>query len=307
MAYVYNAPLHRFAIFTAACTLLLVVAGALVTSNDAGLAVPDWPLSYGSLMPPMVGGVFYEHGHRMVATFVGMLTIALAVWLQLREPRRWMRRLGWVALGAVILQGLLGGLTVLFFLPRPVSIAHASLAQLFFCATVAIALFTSRWWLDEAEQYRGAASDEVRRFAVAMAVVVFFQLVLGASFRHKAVGILPHILWAVVVLAFSITLSRKVRVHFPKIEPLRKIAALVAALVGTQMLLGLAAWGSRLANAELPQPMPLMVGFTVAHVAVGAATLGAAVLAALCCYRLLPPEIKSERSAPATALQRSES
>src|SRR5437899_9420341 len=88
--------LHRFALFTAGCTLLLLVAGALVTSNDAGLSVPDWPLSYGSLTPPMVGGIRYEHSHRLIASFVGLLTIVLAVWLWLREPRPWVRRLGLV-------------------------------------------------------------------------------------------------------------------------------------------------------------------------------------------------------------------
>ena len=95
--------LHRFAVLLAICTLFLVVAGASVTSNNAGLSVPDWPLSYGKVMPDMVGGVFYEHGHRMIATLVGMLTIGLAVWLQRTEERRWMRRLGWAALGLVVL------------------------------------------------------------------------------------------------------------------------------------------------------------------------------------------------------------
>jgi len=306
MTHAYNAPLHRFAVFTACCTLVLVVAGALVTSNDAGLSVPDWPLSYGSLLPPMVGGIFYEHGHRMVATLVGMLTIALAVWLQLREPRRWMRRLGWIALAAVVLQGLLGGLTVLFYLPRPVSIAHASLAQLFFCTTVGIALFTSRWWLQQAEPQRGPAADDVRRFALATAAVVFFQLVLGASFRHHAISILPHALWAFVVLAFSVTLSRKLRLGFPEVEPLRRAAALLAALVGTQILLGLAAWWSRLVAAEFPQPIPMMVALTVAHVAVGASALAAAVLTVLCCYRLLPAG-RVEQAASSGALQGSAS
>jgi len=307
MAYPYNAPLHRFAMFTACSTLLLVVAGALVTSNDAGLAVPDWPLSYGSLMPPMVGGIFYEHGHRMVATFVGLLTIALAVWLQLREPRRWVRRLGWVALAAVITQGVLGGLTVLFFLPRPISILHASLAQLFFCTTVSIAVFTSRWWMSEIEQRRGPVSNEVRNFAAATAAVVFIQLVLGAAFRHRAVGILPHILWAFVVLGFSVALSHKVRGNFPDVTALRKPVALLAALVGTQLLLGLAAYWSRLVAAEFPQPIPMMVGFTVAHVAVGAMTLGAAVVAALCSFRVLPPVTRAGHTAPAGAWQGSES
>src|ERR1700680_530742 len=83
-----NRNVHRFALFTACCTFLLLIAGALVTSNDAGLSVPDWPLSYGSLTPPMVGGIFYEHGHRMMAAFVGLLSIALAIWLWRAEPRR---------------------------------------------------------------------------------------------------------------------------------------------------------------------------------------------------------------------------
>lgn len=331
MAYSYNAGLHRFALFTAACTLLLVVAGALVTSNDAGLAVPDWPLSYGSLMPPMVGGIFYEHGHRMVATFVGMLTIVLAVWIQRSEPRRWMRRLGWSALAAVLAQGVLGGLTVLFFLPPPISIAHASLAQLFFCTTVGIAVFTSRSWMSDVaatfrsplpldrtnngdlsprecprdkvaatrgrrvEQRRSAHSDAVRNFAIATAVVVFTQLVLGAAFRHHVLGILPHILWAVVVLVFSVTLSRKVRRHFAEVTALRRPAKMLAVLVGTQILLGLAAYWSRVVASDFPQPIPVMVGFTVAHVAVGALTLAAAVVSALCCFRVMPPVARAAR------------
>src|ERR1700684_776632 len=136
-----NRNVHRFAVFTACCTFLLLIAGALVTSNDAGLSVPDWPLSYGSLMPPMIGGIFYEHGHRMIATLVGTLTIVLAVWLSLVEPRRWVRRLGWAALGLVIAQGLLGGLTVLFYLPPAVSSAHATLAQLYFITVLSLAVF----------------------------------------------------------------------------------------------------------------------------------------------------------------------
>src|SRR5713226_1672795 len=106
----HNKALHRFAIFTAVCTFCLVIAGGLVTSTQSGLAVPDWPLSYGQLMPPMVGGIFYEHLHRMVATFVGVLTIILAVWVWRKEDRGWMRILGFVALALVIMQGLLGGL-----------------------------------------------------------------------------------------------------------------------------------------------------------------------------------------------------
>ena len=196
-----NRNVHRFALFTAVCTFCLLIAGALVTSNDAGLSVPDWPLSYGSLMPPMVGGIFYEHGHRMIATFVGMLSVILAVWLWRVESRSWLRWLGVAAVGAVIAQGILGGITVLFFLPPPISAAHATLAQLFFCTLLSIALFTSAWWEREAalrlrdlrERLRSTRSPwpRLRRYCV--------QLMLGAAFRHKGFGIIPHLVGAAVV------------------------------------------------------------------------------------------------------------
>src|SRR6266849_9563843 len=144
--------LHRFAKFLTACTILLILAGSLVTSHGAGLSVPDWPTSYGWNMftfPPSmwVANIFYEHGHRLIASSVGLLTIILAVWIWLADSRRWLRWFGVAALGAVIAQGVLGGLTVLFFLPPAVSTAHAALAEIFFCMTVAIALFTSPGWI----------------------------------------------------------------------------------------------------------------------------------------------------------------
>src|SRR5262245_46480926 len=103
--------LHRFAVLVACATFFLIIAGANVTSHDAGLAVPDWPLSFGKFFPKMVGNVFWEHGHRMIATGVGMLTVVLAFYVQKRDPRPWMKRLGWGALACVVAQGLLGGLT----------------------------------------------------------------------------------------------------------------------------------------------------------------------------------------------------
>src|SRR3979490_2847180 len=104
-----NVWLHRYALLRSFWACFFVAAGGLVTSKDAGLSVPDWPLSYGSLMPPMEGNIVYEHGHRMVATTVGLLTIGLAIWLTRAERRRWLRILGWIALAAVIVQGVLGG------------------------------------------------------------------------------------------------------------------------------------------------------------------------------------------------------
>jgi cytochrome c oxidase assembly protein subunit 15 len=186
----YNQPLHLFAVFTAFCTFFLIVAGGLVTSTGSGLAVPDWPLSYGKVMPPMVGGIFYEHGHRMVATFVGFLTVILAIWLWKRESRRWLRFLGVVALAAVIAQGLLGGLTVLFLLPTAISVSHATLAQTFFCIVAAIAFFTSRWWIDAEVNYEKQpiplSTFTLMLFAFGS---IYIQLILGALMRHTASGL----------------------------------------------------------------------------------------------------------------------
>src|SRR3954454_18114612 len=145
---VYHSGLHRFAIFISVWIFLLIVAGAMVTSNDAGLSVPDWPTSFGSLykIPRMVGGVKFEHSHRMVAEFIGLLTIVIAVWTWRTDRRLWMKKLGIAALGTVIAQGILGGISVLKFLPPAVSTAHAAVGQTFFCIAVAIALFTGRRW-----------------------------------------------------------------------------------------------------------------------------------------------------------------
>src|SRR5262245_56252942 len=143
-----NKGLNRFAIVVACATFFLIIAGALVTSHDAGLATSDWPLSNGQVFPKMVGNLFWEHGHRMVATTVGMLTIALLIYILRVEKRTWVRKLGIFALIAVVAQGLLGGLTVKLMLPLAVSSAHATLAQLFFCTAVSLAVFTSRSWIE---------------------------------------------------------------------------------------------------------------------------------------------------------------
>ena len=141
-----GAGLHRFAVLTAGATFVLLFVGGLVTSTGSGLAVPDWPLSFGMLLPPMRGGVLFEHGHRLAAALVGGLTVALALWTVVSEPRPGVRALGLTALLAVILQGVLGGVTVLYKLPLAVSVTHACLAQAFFCLTVTLALVTGAGW-----------------------------------------------------------------------------------------------------------------------------------------------------------------
>jgi len=279
--------LHRFIVFTACCTVGLLVAGALVTSNDAGLAVPDWPLSYGSLLPPWVGGIRWEHGHRMVAAFIGLLTIVLAVWTWRREPRRWVRWLAIAALGLVVLQGVLGGLTVLFDLPPAVSGAHATLAQLFFCALASLALFTGRWWQSELPQWEETETPSVRLLGVVTSALVLLQLIFGAAFRHNGFGILPHLIGAAVVTVMLVWLTEAVARRNPAVPALRRGARWLQVLLVSQLLLGATAYWTLAANRTAPQPVPLEIVLTVAHVVVGALTLAATVLLTLACFRLV--------------------
>jgi cytochrome c oxidase assembly protein subunit 15 len=174
----------------AACTFLLLLAGGMVTSTGSGLAVPDWPLSFGKVMPAMEGGVLYEHGHRMVATFVGALIVAEALWLWRVEHRRWVRALGWIALGGVIVQGVLGGLTVLLGLPDIVSVSHAALAEIVFGITITIALARSRGWLEAGPaQAVDASVPSLFVLASACAAAIYLQILLGAIVRHTGAGL----------------------------------------------------------------------------------------------------------------------
>ncbi len=179
--------LHAYAVLVAACTAILVFAGGLVTSTGAALSVPDWPLSYGMVFPPMVGNVRFEHGHRMIAATVGMLTVVLAIWLHRSAAERRVRRLGWLALAAVVTQGTLGGLTVLLLLPTEISVAHACLGQTFFCIVVAIALLTSPGW----RRLRASTTEHtsLRTRAVWLTAIVFAQLLIGAIMRHTGAGL----------------------------------------------------------------------------------------------------------------------
>lgn len=256
-------------------TFFLIIAGGLVTSNDAGLAVPDWPLSYGTWLPPMVGNIVYEHGHRMVAAFVGLLTVVLTAWLLWAEPRRWVRWLGVGALASVVAQGILGGITVLFLLPRPVSIGHASLAQVFFCLTVSLVFFTSptRWLSPE----RAVDSNRpaLEHLCWATSLAIFVQLILGAAFRHSALGLVPHLVGAGVVVLLVAWTAKRIRQRHPDQPSLQRGGLLLAGLVAMQLTLGGAAYWSRLATVNAPQPQLFMVVLTVAHVALGALILAA--------------------------------
>ena len=288
----YNKGLHNFAIFTSCVTLLLIVAGALVTSNDAGLSVPDWPTTFGSIykMPHMIGGVKYEHGHRMVAEFVGLLTIILAVWTWRAEKRRWLRLLGLAALATVIVQGILGGMTVLLLLPAAVSSAHAAVAQTFFCIAVCIAVFTGLQWIQEHPR----TEFDTRRptlftLTLLSIFVLYVQLLLGAMFRHHGLSWWPHVVHAgVIAVVLSWTAIRAISVY-GQVEAVKRPAVLMLSLMVAQLCLGFLAfitrvmWGQDAAQPELP-----MVIATVIHVAVGALLLATTVVLAIQVWRHVP-------------------
>jgi cytochrome c oxidase assembly protein subunit 15 len=224
--------LHRYARVLVAATLLLVAAGGMVTSTNSGLSVPDWPTSYGYSMftfplSKMVGGIFYEHGHRLIASGVGLLTIGLVIFVWRVDPRAWMRRLSLTGLAAVILQGVLGGLTVRYMLPAPISIGHAGLAQLFFCLTVSVALFTSRTWIAPAAPPVDDAS--LRRRALGLTALIYLQILIGATMRHMGAGLaIPDFPLAFGRLVPP-TWTAQIAVHFThRVVALVVIAAILA-------------------------------------------------------------------------------
>lgn len=283
------AGLHRFIVFTTLCTFYLLIAGALVTSNDAGLSVPSWPFAPGTLLPRMAGGVFYEYSHRMVAGFVGLLTVAVAVWAWKREPRRWVRQLAVAALILVVIQAILGGITVLFFLPPAVSTAHAALAQIFFCTLVALVLFTGPWWQRDFPAVEERGRPTLRVVGCVTVGLIFVQLILGAAFRHNAFGVLPHIFGAGVVTAMVGWTVTIVFTRYGDQAMLRRTAKWLVGLLCLQLGLGIAAYWAVLYQQQLPQPYPLPVAITVAHVVNGALTLGAAVWLTLSAFRAFGP------------------
>jgi cytochrome c oxidase assembly protein subunit 15 len=289
--------LHLYAKLVSTATVLLIVAGGLVTSTGSGLAVPDWPSSYGwnmftFHMKHMVGGIFYEHGHRLIASGVGFLTIILALWMWKAEPRRWMRVMGFTALAAVCVQGLLGGITVLYFLPTPVSTAHAGLAQIFFCLTIAISLFTSRGWTEPT--YEPVDDRMLRLAATTTTVLIYLQIIVGATMRHSDAGLaIPDFplvfgglfppVWTpqiavhyahrigalIVTLAIAATVGH-VWYHHSRRSELRVPALTLACLVLAQVTLGaFVIWSEK------------NVAINTAHVVVGALTLATSLVLTL--------------------------
>jgi heme a synthase len=267
-----NVGLHRFAFFTACCTALLIFVGGLVTSTESGLSVPDWPTTYGWNMftfplEKWVGGIRFEHGHRLVASFVGSLTVILAIWTYLKEKRTWVRRLAFTALLAVILQGVLGGLTVIFLLPTPISMAHACLAQTFFCLTIALALFTSPGWK------RGLPPIPAKGETIGLPLLsamttaaIYLQLIVGALMRHTNSGLaIPDFPLAFGRIVPPLT-SEHVAIHFG-----HRIGAILVLVMITWTFARIVNLYSE--HALVYRPALLMLGLVLIQIALGAFTV----------------------------------
>jgi len=305
-----NIGLHRFALFTACCTALLIFVGGLVTSTESGLSVPDWPTTYGWNMfafpvSKWVGGIFYEHSHRLVASFVGFLTLILAFWTWVTEKRQWVRMLAVAALGTVMAQGILGGLTVMLLLPTAISMAHACLAQTFFCLVIAITLFTSPQWkngLPVAHPAVNSVSSVTLPALCAMTTAaIYTQLLLGALMRHTDSGlairdfplsfgrIIPpfmsshiaihfsHRVGALIVSAMIVWTFLRIRSAYQEYTLLRRPATVMFSLLWLQLALGASTvWSSK------------AVLITTAHVVTGALVLGTSVLLTLRAWTMVP-------------------
>ena len=280
----FNRGFHRFAVFTACATFILIIAGALVTSTDAALSVPDWP----SLrLPPWPGGSFFEFGHRFVAACTVLLTLAVAFWTLFVDRRRWMKVLAFGALGTILAQAILGGITVLHFLPPKVSTAHAAVGQTFFCIAVAIAVFTGRRWVEEIPQ---PVSDNGHPSLLTLSLlsifILYVQLILGAMFRHHGMPWWPHVLNAVVVALVLTWTGVSAILRFPRIDAIRRPAVLLLFLLVIQLCLGFAAFLTKIVwGADAPQPEFSMVLATVAHVATGALLLATTAVLTLQVWR----------------------
>jgi heme a synthase len=284
------AALHRFAVISAIATFILIFVGGLVTSTGSALALPDWPLANGHLVPRLVGGVRFEYGHRVVAGVVVLMTVILASWTAMVEPRSWVRKTAYAAALIIVLQAILGGITVLYLLPLPVAVAHAGTAQALFCVMVAMALFTNPKFGSEPPLEAESARPRLAVLATITVVVIYLQILIGAVMRHLGAGLaipdfpssfghlippfdsvgidvnFAHRCGALVVSIIVLwTVARIFRHHRERPE-LSHPALLLIALLVTQITLGaLTIWSGR---AVLP---------TTAHVAVGAGVLATSV------------------------------
>ncbi len=279
---------HRVAVTLALATFPLLFIGGLVTGKGAGLAVPDWPTTFGYNMflyhwSKMVGNIFYEHSHRLVASAVGLLTVFLAAIFWLREQRAWLRWLGTGALGLVVVQGVIGGLRVVL-LEDSLAIVHGATAQAFFALTVCLAVFTSREWSAPVD---APVNDggRLRRLCAATAGLIYAQIVFGAVVRHTGERIDAHLgLAALVALHVILVLIRVGRYH-ADVTRLTRPAVILLGLLILQVILGALSYFAKFA-AALRFSMDAVVLLTTSHLAVGALMLATSTVLTLRAYRL---------------------
>jgi len=275
--------LFLYSAFTASATLVLILAGGLVTSTGSGLSVPDWPLSYGKFFPPMIGGIRFEHTHRLIAAFVGFCTFGLSVGLWVSEKRPFMRVLAVAASLAVITQAILGGITVKFLLPTPVSVAHACLGQSFFVLLCLVTLFLSREWKGAASEYSDSAGAFFR-LCCTTAAFVYAQLIAGAVVRHtQGRGLLVHFFIAFFIVVHVFFLNYKIALDKGLVKRFLGQVALLDSLIVCQLFLGLGTYLLKFMIDKAAQPRTSEVFFATAH-----QTIGALILANLfvLCFRV---------------------
>jgi cytochrome c oxidase assembly protein subunit 15 len=282
--------LHRFALLTAGATFLLIYVGGIVTSTGAGLAVPDWPTTFGHNMflypwSKMVGGILYEHSHRLIGAGVGLLTLTLAIWLWVTEPRAWLRWLGVVALVAVIVQGVLGGLRVVF-LEQTLAVIHAALAQAFFALMAIVAFFTSAEGREELHKTPATDASRLRRLAILTMGCIYVQLIFGAMLRHMGMGIGAHLFLAAVVTILIYHLAQYIlRSHADQPKLVRPVALLSGLLI-LQLVLGLGSYLGKFTTLGVTLPRLSLVVLTTTHVAIGALMLVTCLVLTLRIFRL---------------------
>jgi heme A synthase len=290
MTTTYNPGVHRFAKFVVAWTVLLFIAGALVTSNNAALSVPDWPKSFGTWFPSLrqlAGGAFFEHSHRVIAGGLAVFTLVLAILIWRKDERRWLRWFGVIAVAGVAVQAVLGGEVVRQLLQYWLPVIHACFAQIVFAAVLGIAVFTSRWWISERPQLADRRTPSMQTLAMVNVGVIFLQVVLGAGFRHSEIPVWPHIIGAFAVMATVTWTTVAMRKRFGTSAELSRARALLHAIFGVQFVLGFGAYWARLATEKVG-PTSLTVIMTVTHTVVGALLFAFSILIALICFRLVP-------------------
>ncbi len=284
-----NRGLFYLSLAVALCTLPLVFVGGAVTSKNAGLSVPDWPLSYGSLNPPHIWEIDStrtEHGHRVLGASVGILVIALMIFTLLTDSRRWVKRFSIAILGAVIVQGVLGGLRVTE-ISTGLAVVHGITGQIFFCMTASMALFCSRRWKTAPAAIESADAAAVQRQCIVVMVAVLGQVILGACYRHLGSLLLLHIFGALVVTGLSAALTLRILAGHKPLKLLTIPVHILAALVVFELMVGPFAWFLTAGyNDDRTATLAEWLVPTV-HQVLGALALMSAVLTTLGAYRCL--------------------